>query len=144
MKLRRNERCPIHPNNWNCVCRQKQARVVVHRQSKWENVSPGVRRIKDDSLAAGYRYRLSPGIKREVLLRKIRDQQGICALFGVIKECKEAFPDGKFTDLSNVALDHIEPRGMNGSNYDDGRLGENLQAVHHFPCNVSKGSRRLS
>ena len=144
MKLRSNERCPIHPNTRSCVCRGTQERKK--RSSTWEIVSLGVRRTKDSSVPGGFRYELSPALKRRILFQRIREQENVCALFEKSDDQGRVIsPDcpGEFTDLANVTLDHIEPRGMNGSRYDDGRNGENLWAVHHFPCNQVKLSRRV-
>ena len=143
-RLARRQPCPIPGHGWSCQC----PRVGENKKlsSRWEHVRPGVRRIKDESVDGGYRYRLSSALKKELLNRRIREQSGVCALFQVSgQDGKLISPDcpGQFTDYSNITLDHVEPRGIGGSRYDDGEFGENLKAVHHWPCNQAKGSRRI-
>lgn len=126
MKLAPKQRCPIH-HNFTCDCRRKLAETVK-RGSKWETVRPGVRRIRDprSDFGDGWRYKYSPAETRKVLLKKIEEQKGLCAL------C-----DKPFADLAEVDPDHRLPRGMNASRRDD----RFIQAAHRS-CNLRKGSKR--
>jgi 5-methylcytosine-specific restriction endonuclease McrA len=101
-------------------------------RTKWEQVWPGVRRIKDQFAdhPDGYRYKLSPAEMKKVVDKKIREQDAKCALCGE-----------PFEDYSNVAPDHIKPKGMGGARADD--RAENIQAAHNWPCNLAKGSCRI-
>jgi hypothetical protein len=65
---------------------------------------------------------------RKLMDNKIVAQNGECAI------CHE-----KFTDYSDIAPDHINPRGMGGAWQDD--HPENIQAVHWW-CNGEKRSNR--
>jgi 5-methylcytosine-specific restriction endonuclease McrA len=66
---------------------------------------------------------------RKVLLKKIEEQGGICALCEL-----------PFESLIGIAPDHIKPKGMNSARGDD--RAENIQATHSH-CNYAKGSKRL-
>jgi 5-methylcytosine-specific restriction endonuclease McrA len=128
MRLRPTERCPLHPRG-NCVCRRQDARLRKIG-SKWEQVRPGVRRIKDRFAdhPDGYRYKLSRAEMRKVLLRKVEEQKGICAIGGE-----------PFSSMEDVVADHIKPKGIGGARADD--RAENIQAA----CgkhNLEKGSKR--
>ena len=123
------ERCPIH-KSWTCSCH----RVRTYKRTnhaKWETVRIGVRRIKDQFAdhSDGYRYKLSPAEMRKVLLKKIEEQLGRCALCGE-----------PFTSLVGIVPDHIKPKGLGGGRADD--RSDNIQAAHNFPCNAEKGSKR--
>ena len=123
------ERCPIH-KSWTCSCH----RIRTYKRTnhaKWETVRIGVRRIKDQFAdhSDGYRYKLSPAEMRKVLLKKIEEQLGRCALCGE-----------PFTSLVGIVPDHIKPKGLGGGRADD--RSDNIQAAHNFPCNAEKGSKR--
>ena len=129
MILSPSERCPIH-KSWTCSCH----RVRTYKRTnhaKWETVRIGVRRIKDQFAdhPDGYRYKLSPAEMRKVLLKKIEEQLGRCALCGE-----------PFTSLVGIVPDHIKPKGMNAARADD--RPDNICAAHDH-CNYAKGSRRL-
>jgi len=66
---------------------------------------------------------------RKLLKRKVREQNGICAL------CHR-----EFTDYNDIVPDHKNPKGMGGSWRDD--HPDNIQAVH-WCCNSEKGSTRV-
>jgi 5-methylcytosine-specific restriction endonuclease McrA len=132
MILSPKERCPIHKQQpFTCPCHRVQRRARL-KGSKWETVRIGVRRIKDQFAdhRDGYRYKYSAGEMRKVLLRKVEEQHGLCALCGE-----------PFTTLVGVVPDHIKPKGLGGARADD--RPENIQAAHHHPCNFEKGSKRL-
>lgn len=130
--LRRNETCPVHRRR-DCCGREFRAlcdRTFGKPHTKWEQVRPGVRRIRDEHAdhPDGYRYKLSPAEIKKVVDQKIREQNIECA------ECHE-----KFEDYSDIGPDHIKPKGMGGARADD--RAENIRAVHHH-CNFEKGSKR--
>jgi hypothetical protein len=125
-----SERCPIHKKApYTCLCHRVQGKKV-QKGSKWEQVKIGVRRIKDQFAdhPDGYRYKYSPAEMRKVLLKKIEEQGGNCAI------CEKPFDT-----LLNIEADHKTPRGMNGSRRDD--RPANIQAAHKL-CNWRKGSNR--
>jgi hypothetical protein len=130
MILSPKERCPLH-KNFTCPCHRVQGRKQK-KGLKWETVRLGVRRIRDEfsDHPDGYRYKYSPAEMRKVLLRKIDEQDGICAL------CHKPFET-----LIGIVPDHIKPKGMNGARADD--RPDNIQAAHNYPCNFEKGSKRL-
>ena len=125
MKLRYNQKCPIH-NGYTCCGREHRQK----RKSKWQYVRPGVKRLRDEHSPDGWRYKLSKAELERVLLMKIRDQKGLC------KICDE-----ELKDIRDVVPDHISPKGMGGSWHDS--RPENIQAVH-FRCNMLKGSQRVA
>lgn len=129
MKLKLNERCPIH-KKYGCCGREMFSPLAPKSKSKWETVRPGVRRIRDEHAdhPDGYRYKLSPARMKEVLNAKIRDRRPSCAICG-----------GPFTDYRDIVPDHIEPRGLGGARRDD--RPENIQPAHRM-CNLEKGSKR--
>jgi len=129
VKLGLNKLCPIHRSR-TCCGRQQLRRAPVSR-GKWEQVRPGVRRIRDRYAdhPDGYRYKLSPGELRKVVDQKIRDQQAKCAHCGEL-----------FLDYSDIEADHLKPKGLGGARADD--RPENIRAVHRW-CNSEKGSRRI-
>jgi HNH endonuclease len=120
MKLRRNEFCPIHRSLF--CCGREQAR-------KGRRFQLGVQRVDDPHHSRGYRELRSPAEMRNLLNRKIAEQDRKCAI------CCQTF-----TDYTEIVPDHIEPRGMGGAWRDD--HPENIQAVHWW-CNSEKGSSRL-
>ena len=131
MILSPSERCPIHKQKpFTCSCHRVQGRKM-QKGSRWEVVRLGVRRIRDEFAdhPDGYRYKLSSAEMRKVLLRKLADQNGKCAL------CNE-----EFLSLIGIVPDHIQPKGMEGARADDRE--SNIQAVHYV-CNTDKGSKRL-
>jgi len=129
MKLKLNEKCPIH-RKFGCCGREMFIAVAAKRQAKWEAVRPGVRRIRDEHAdhADGYRYKLSPAEMKKVINRKIQDQGELCSI------CAEPL-----TDYAEVVPDHLSPRGMGGARRDD--RAENIGAAHGR-CNLMKASRR--
>ena len=103
----------------------------MQKGSRWEVVRLGVRRIRDEFAdhPDGYRYKLSGGEMRKLLLKKIEEQGGRCA------DCGD-----EFITLQGIDPDHIKPKGLGGALADD--RPENIRAVHHA-CNWEKGSKRL-
>jgi hypothetical protein len=120
MKLRRNQYCPIH-RSLSC-CGREPAQMGTRARVL------GVQRIEDAHHPRGYRELRSKGEMRKLLDRKIVEQNRQCAI------CQVAF-----SSYHDVVPDHIDPRGMGGSRWDD--HPENIQAVH-FWCNGEKGSTR--
>ena len=129
-KLKYNQPCPIPGHGFRCACRTTEYQPR-RKSSKWETVRPGVRRIKDEHAdhPDGYRYKLSKSEMQKVVDKKIAEQNGLCGI------CHK-----EMTDYSNIAPDHILPKGNGGARADD--RPANIQAVHHFPCNTLKGSQR--
>lgn len=90
MRLRRNERCPIHQSLFCCgrdpIRKERKATIVIRM---------GVQRVEDPHHPRGYRELRSPAEMRKLLNRKIVEQDRKCAT------CHE-----EFTDYSDVAPDH--------------------------------------
>ena len=97
MKLRHNEYCPIH-RSLSCCGRER-----THRARSRQ---PSVRRVEDPHHPRGYRALRSPAEMRKLLKRKVREQNGICAI------CHH-----EFIDYNDIVPDHRDPKGM-------GALGE--------------------
>jgi hypothetical protein len=97
MKLRHNEYCPIHGSLSCC------GRELTHRARSRQ---PSVRRVEDPHHPRGYRELRSPAEMRKLLKRKVREQNGICAI------CHH-----EFIDYNDIVPDHRDPKGM-------GALGE--------------------
>jgi hypothetical protein len=121
MRLRQNQRCPIHKSKFCC------GRETMPREAR--QIRPGVRRIEDPHHPRGYRELRSPAEMRKLLDRKIEEQNSECALCHV-----------KFTDYGDIVPDHKNPKGMGGAFRDD--HPDNIQAVHWW-CNEEKGSMRF-
>jgi len=66
---------------------------------------------------------------RELVIRKLREQNGICAL------C-----DKPIEDIREAGPDHIQVRGMGAARLDD--HPDNIQAAHNR-CNVERGSMSM-
>lgn len=133
LKLKPNERCPLHPNDWHCSCRPVvKSRPVTPAEKKaagkWYQVGPGIQRIDDKHHPRGFREKRTVAALRPILMQKIQDQDALCAICGKPMD-----------DLANIAPDHIDPKGSGGAWHDDHE--SNIQAVHHHPCNLEKGSK---
>src|SRR5579864_9300099 len=89
MKLRRNERCPIH-NSLFCCGRQQ----IATRRRAWAPIQ----RIEDPHHPRGYRELRSPAEMKKLLKRKIAEQGKKCGICG-----------DPFTDFKDVVPDHIDP-----------------------------------
>lgn len=126
MKLSRRQKCPIH-QSYTCVC-HGEPRASVYK-SKWIQVRPGVRKIADEH-APTWRWKLSKAEVQRVILWNLNQNGCTCGICG-----------GPITDMSDVAPDHIDPKGMGGAKADDGENGSNLQPAHR-DCNGEKGSKR--
>ena len=125
MKLRATQRCPVHPRQRSCICRGD----MQPKPKKYYYVH-GVKRIPDSTVARGYREFRSPAKMRELLDRKIAEQNGRCGLCGE-----------KFDDYTQIDPEHIEPKGLGGAFRDD--HPDNIQAAHR-DCNARKGSQRIT
>jgi hypothetical protein len=121
MKLRRNERCPLHKSLFCCGREQIP---------KARTLRLGVQRVEDPHHPRGYRELRSPAEMRKLLNRKIIEQDRICAI------CQE-----EFTDYNDIVPDHRDPKGMGGAWRDD--HPDNIQATHWW-CNGEKGSTRMN
>jgi hypothetical protein len=121
MRLRRNQRCPIHKSLFCCGREDAPSRPRLIRL--------GVQRIEDPHHPRGYRELRSPAEMRQLLNSKIAQQNRICAI------CLE-----EFTDYHDVVPDHKEPKGIGGAWRDD--HPDNIQATHWW-CNGEKGSTRM-
>jgi len=119
MRLRPNERCPIHHSLFCC------GREPLPRP---RNLRLGVKRVDDPHHPRGYRELRSPAEMRKLLNRKIVDQNRICAI------CHQ-----EFKEYADVVPDHKEPKGMGGQWRDD--HPDNIRAAHWW-CNSEKGSIR--
>lgn len=128
MKLKTNERCPIHGRR-NCCGRADRLKTILPNPRKFASFEPGVHRIDDPVHPRGYRERRSRSAMRRLLNKKIVEQNRICPL------CQR-----EFYDYQDIVPDHIEPRGMNAARRDD--HPDNIQAAHRL-CNLEKGSKRL-
>ena len=95
MRLRRNEFCPIH-RSLSCCGRELIPKTRTLRL--------GVQRIEDPHHPRGYRELRSPAEMCKLLKRKVREQNGICAI------CHE-----EFTDYSDIVPDHRDPKEMGGA-----------------------------
>ena len=127
MKLRVNERCPIHGRR-DCCGRGKKP--AFRSQSRYQRIAPGLWRIPDPTHPRGFRERRSKAAMRPLLAKKVLDQGNLCGI------CSEAFLDAR-----DVVPDHIEPKGSGGARRDD--HPDNIQAAHSY-CNGEKGSKRIS
>jgi hypothetical protein len=123
--------CPIHRRT-DCCGRKTKALSAVRKG--WTQIAPGVFRIEDPNHPRGYRHRRSPAAMRELVDRKIIEQQSKCppTEFG---GCGLEFEDRR-----DVVPDHIDPRGASGAFRDD--HPDNIQAMHRW-CNRKKGSQRV-
>lgn len=130
MKLKLNERCPIH-KRYGCCSREMFSPLAPKSKSKWGTVRPGVRRIKDEHAdhPDGYRYKLSSAEMKKVLIAKIIAQNGFCSICGEL-----------LTDFGDTVPDHKLPKGAGGGRRDD--RPKNIGAAHSL-CNIEKGSKRL-
>jgi hypothetical protein len=120
MRLRPNEHCPIH-KSISCCGREPVPKLRTIRL--------GVQRIEDPHHPRGYRELRSPAEMRNLLNRKIVEQDRKCAI------CHE-----EFTDYNDIVPDHRDPKGMGGAWRDD--HPDNIQATHWW-CNEQKGSTRM-
>jgi hypothetical protein len=77
----------------------------------------------------GYQELRSPAEMRKLLKRKVREQNGICAI------CHR-----EFIDYNDIVPDHRDPKGMGALWRDD--HPDNIQANHGW-CNGEKGSTRM-
>ena len=127
MKLKRNERCPIH-GGFYCCGRAASLRNFPTGPRKYTSFEPGVHCIPDEHHPRGYREIRNKSAMRRLLNRKIAEQEKICAL------CNK-----EFTEYEDIVPDHREPRGMGAARRDD--HPENIQAAHNL-CNLQKGSSR--
>jgi hypothetical protein len=93
MRLRPNERCPIHKSLFCCG-----RETLPHKPRQ---IRLGVQRIEDPHHPRGYRELRSLVEMRKLLNRKIAEQNGICPI------C-----ESKFTDYADVVPDHKRCKGM--------------------------------
>jgi hypothetical protein len=95
MKLRRNEFCPIHRSLF--CCGREQAR-------KERRFQLGVQRIEDPHHPRGYRELRAPAEMRQLLNRKIVEQDGKCAL------CRQTFTDyNEIVPYAEIGIRHRMP-----------------------------------
>lgn len=99
------------------------------KKARIKQVAPGVRRVDDPHHPRGYRELRSPAAMRELLNKKIIEQDRLCGICGKM-----------MADYREIVADHIEPKGMGGAKHDS--HPSNIQAVHSV-CNFEKGSKRL-
>ena len=120
MKLRRNERCPIHRSIFCCGREQAKA-----KRRSWAPVQ----RIEDPHHPRGYREIRSPAEMKKLVKRKIVEQNYRCGICGEL-----------FTDIHDVVPDHKRSKGMGSARRDD--HPGNIQAAHR-KCNLEKGSKNM-
>jgi hypothetical protein len=120
MKLRPNERCPIHKSLF-CCGREK----IKAKRRTWVPVQ----RIEDPHHPRGYREIKSRGEMRKLLKRKIVEQNNGCGI------CNKLF-----SDCGDIVPDHKRSRGMGAARRDD--HPDNIQAAHRI-CNLKKGSKSI-
>lgn len=123
---RSTKRCPIHKRT-DCCGRTPKS---VQKSKKWTQIGPGVFRIEDSRHPRGYRVRRSPAALRDLVDKKITEQNCICSICGE-----------PLTDRREVGADHVDLRGSGGAWRDDHE--ENIAAAHNT-CNLEKGSRRTA
>jgi hypothetical protein len=123
--------CPIH-HRFDCCGRTPKK--SLEKKKGWTKVGPGLYRIEDPTHPRGYRERRSDSAMRDLVDRKIVEQEQCCP-------SEEMGGCGKpFEDRRDVVPDHIDPRGAGGAFRDD--HPSNIQAMHS-ECNRRKGSRRV-
>lgn len=127
MRLRANDRCPIHNGRRDCCGRAEAGVGRIGR--KYESLGPGITKIPDEHHPRGYRVRRSKSAMNRLLAKKVVEQKGICSLCNL-----------PMTDAREIGPDHTDPRGMGGARKDDHE--DNITACHN-ECNREKGSRRL-
>ena len=113
MKLRKNERCPIH-NGYYCCGRERKPSDKRQKSGPVQVLADG-------------RLKCSPAELRRRTLILLKKQNGLCGICG--------FP---ISDIRDLVPDHKRPRGMGGAFRDDS--WDNLQAAHRV-CNGLKGSQ---
>lgn len=124
--LKKGERCPIH-GGYFCCGREKPS--GIQQRKGHTRIAPGVEEVTDSHHPNKKRILRTPAAMRALLIIKVREQDGLCAL------CHEPLEDMRY-----VEADHIDPRGMGGSRRDDSP--DNIQATHRS-CNREKGSKRF-
>jgi hypothetical protein len=128
IRLRRGEYCRLHQSR---TCCGRESRTRSKQPIKKREFINGVEIIRDPHHPRGYREKRTPEQMRRLVLQKIDEQHGCCAI------CQEPF-----TDSSEIVGEHKTPKGSGGSTRDD--HPDNIQAAHNWPCNVKKGSRRIA
>jgi hypothetical protein len=123
MRLTKSIRCPIH-NSLTCCGRSPKQQMP--RRTTFNR---GIKRIDDPASERGYREIRTPAEMRKLLLVKVREQDGKCALCGE-----------EFEDMHEVTADHKRIRGMGAAHLDS--HPDNVQAVHGR-CNCERGSKPL-
>lgn len=121
----KTRRCPIH-RRYDCCGRESKR--ALEQKKGWTRIGPGLWRITDDHHPRGYRYRRSKSAMRDLVDKKIVEQDGKCSLCGE-----------PFTDRREAGPDHTDPRGAGGAFRDDHE--SNITAAHNT-CNLEKGSKR--
>jgi hypothetical protein len=138
-KLQRGEFCIVHRSLFCCgrEMTQKAKRRFGLKERKagahWVPVPGqwGVSRMDDPHHPRGYRERRDAKAMRMLLNAKIVEQDRRCAICGEL-----------FDDYRQIVAEHKEPKGMGGARRDD--HPDNIQAAHQYPCNLTKGSKRIA
>ena len=130
MNLRKGQMCPLH-HSFYCCGRQQLPSKDKRDGRKPPHSIHGVRRIEDPHHPRGYREICSPGELRRRKHTLMSDPKLLVCFY-----CHE---DLRKADYREIALCHVEPKGMGGARHDDHM--DNLVLGHHA-CNLENGSKR--
>lgn len=122
-RLKLNERCPLHKGSKTCCGRGDFTPIKKKQEVARKKLGHGVYELPDGRI-----YRDAGAMKR------VKDE-----LLKYGRGC--AACDEPFLEYGDIALAHIESKGMNGHKRDDA-IG-NLTLMHHLE-NLEQGSRSLA
>lgn len=127
--LRNGEMCPLHKSFWCCG----RVRPAEKRKKGGSKPFPltGTRKIEDQFHPRGYREICSPS--------ELRRRKHALMANPDLLVCFYCHGDLRKAEYGEIALCHVEPKGMGGARHDD-HIG-NLVLGHHS-CNLENGSKR--